>query len=101
MTFLQVIDALVFISGFFIWLLVLPQILLLLKKKQAETNSLFLTVGSMLFQLLLLVQALLWLNWPSAFVMGTSVLGNGVVAFLIVYYRRYPGGIRNRPTVTN
>jgi uncharacterized membrane protein len=92
MSFLHIIDSLVFISGFFIWVLVLPQILLILKKKQAQTNSLFLTVGSLVFQLLLLTQAVLWINWPSAFVMGTSVVGNAIVTVLILYFRRYPGG---------
>jgi hypothetical protein len=50
-----------------------------------------LTVGSLILQLLLFIQALLYVNWPSAFVMGTSVLGNAIIAILIVYYRRFPG----------
>ena len=92
MTFAVIIDALVFVGGLFIWVLVLPQILLLLKKKQAQTNSLFLTGGSFALQLLLFVQAVLRLNWPSAFVMGMSVLGNAIIAVLIIYYRHFPDG---------
>ena len=94
MTFAETVDFIVLVSGFFIWLLVLPHIVVLLKKKRAETNSLFLVFGSMAFQTLLFLQAVLWGNWPSAFVMGMSVLGNAVVAALILFYRRFPGGLR-------
>lgn len=71
---------------------VLPQILLLLREKRAQTNSLFLTGGSFALQLLLFIQAVLRFNWPSAFVMGMSVLGNAIIAVLIIYYRRFPNG---------
>ncbi len=92
MTLLSVVGGLVLVGGFFIWLLVLPQILLLLREKRAQTNSLFLTCGSLGLQLLLFLQAVLRLNWPSAFVMGMSVLGNAIITILIVYYRHFPGG---------
>ncbi len=92
MSFVGIIDSLVFLGGLFIWILFFPQILLLLKEKQANTNSLFLTGGSLVLQILLLIQAILRLNWPSAFVMGMSVLGNLVIVVLVLYYRRFPGG---------
>jgi hypothetical protein len=92
MSFADIIDSLVFFGGLFIWVLFLPQILLLLREKHARTNSLLLTGGSLALQLLLLAQALLRENWPSAFVMGMSVLGNAIIVVLILYYRRFPGG---------
>jgi len=94
MTLMNIVDSLVFFGGFFIWVLFLPQVLLLIKEKQARTNSLFLTGGSFALQLLLLFQAVLRENWPSTFVMGMSVLGNAIIIVLIIYYRRFPGGGR-------
>ncbi len=91
-TFASIIDTLVLVSGFLIWILFVPQIRLLLKEKQSRTNSLFLQWGSLLIQICLLIQVILRSNYQLAFVQAVSIVGVTITLILIHYYRRYPGG---------
>lgn len=91
-TFVAIIDTLVVVAGFLIWLLFIPQIRLLLRERQSRTNSIYLTGGSFLLQSLLLTQVVLYQNWPLAFVQTMSLTGVTVMLALILYYRRFPGG---------
>lgn len=94
--FESVINWLVLISGFFIWLLFVPQIRLLLKHKEAQTNSLALLWGSFVIQVLVLIQVALQANWQLAFVQAVSISGVTITVCLVHYYRRFPGGRRKK-----
>ena len=88
----SVIDTLVLVCGFGIWVFFIPQIRLLLKEKESKTNSLSLMWGSFVIQTLVLIQVLLRENWPLVFVQAMSLTGVTITLILIHYYRRYPGG---------
>lgn len=88
----RIIDILVVVSGFFIWILFVPQIRLLLREKESKTNSLILLCGSWAIQALILAQVALRANWPLLFIQAMSFIGVSITLYLVHYYRRYPGG---------
>ncbi len=92
MTFIEVIDWLVGISGLFTWLLFVPQIKLLLTVKDSQSISLLMIWGSWILQVLVLIQSILHETWSLAFTMGVSVLFLTITNCFVWYYRRFPGG---------
>lgn len=92
LSFVETIDLLVGVLGFFTWVLFLPQIKLLIKEKSSKSISLGMTWGSWGIQVLILTQSLLHQNWSLALTMGVSVVFLTITNALIHYYRFFPGG---------
>ena len=87
-----IMDSLVVLSGFVIWLLFIPQIKLLISVKESKSNSLWASGLSWGLQVLILFQAILYANWSLVFAMGASVFFLTILILVILYYRRFPGG---------
>jgi hypothetical protein len=86
------VDWLVGLSGFFVWILFIPQIKLLLEVKESRSNSIWASVLSGGLQMLILLQALLNSNWALFFTTTVSVVFVAIVLVIILYYRKFPGG---------
>lgn len=83
----MVVDLLVVISGFLSFLVLFPQITLLLRVKRSDSISPIMVGGSILIQSPILVQAILHGNWPLVFTMSMSIAGLAVILMLIYKYR--------------
>lgn len=92
LSFIEAVDLLVGVLGFFTWALFLPQIKLLIKEKSSKSISLGMTWGSWAIQVLILLQSVLHQNWSLALTMGVSVIFLTITNALIHYYRFFPGG---------
>lgn len=91
-TFSQVIAWLVVGTGFFGWLVFIPQIRLLLKVKESRSISLGLSWGTFGMQAIILMHAILQKDWHLTFAVGTSLTCLAIMLSLIHYYRKWPGG---------
>lgn len=87
-----VFDGTVLVIGLFAWLIYIPQIKLLVKKKRSDSLSIEIVWGALFIQSMLFIQQVLRHNWPAAIaavVMASCVV---TVLFLVYHYRRWPGG---------
>lgn len=90
--FAKVIDLAVYLAGFAVWAIFIPQIRLLCQLKRSDSLSFGTVWGSFTIQTLILTQSALKQNWPVLVVMLMSVTCLGIVLALMYRYRRWPGG---------
>ena len=74
------------------WVICIPQFKLLFQTKDSRSNSLFLSIGGLVFQAIFFTNALLQGNLVFVFSMGTGLINGIVMIGLIAYYRAYPDG---------
>ncbi|TSC68847.1 MAG: hypothetical protein G01um101456_457 [Parcubacteria group bacterium Gr01-1014_56] len=88
----QTVDLLVWFNGFVVWIVFIPQMKLLFSVKDSKSISLWTASLSWFLQVIILLQAFLYENWPLVFSMGISLLFLTLLIGIIYYYRRFPGG---------
>lgn len=89
---LQLVNYLVAGSGFIVWILFVPQILLLYKTKDSKSISLWSLWISWVLQVLIVVQGVLITNWSFVFATSVSIAGVSIEIAMVYYYRIFPGG---------
>ena len=89
----DVVDVLVWISGFVTWFVFIPQLKLLYKVKESKSISSLTMWMSWSIQVVILSQALLAGNTSLIFTMLVSVFFISIVIVFVHYYRAFPGGI--------
>ena len=88
----NVIETLVLVVGLCGWAISIPQFRLLLKTKSSHSNSLFVSIGGLLSQVIFFTGALLQKNWTFSFSFGAGLVTSVCMISVIAYYRKYPGG---------
>ncbi len=88
----DVVDVLVWISGFVTWFVFIPQLKLLYKVKESKSISSLTMWMSWSIQVVILSQALLAGNTSLIFTMLVSVFFISIVIVFVHYYRAFPGG---------
>jgi uncharacterized protein with PQ loop repeat len=87
-TFSTIIDGAVYLAGFFVWAIFIPQIRLLYRTRKTEGLSLVTIWGSFTVQSLILTQSILKSNWPVLVVMTMSVVCLVTIILMVYRYRR-------------
>lgn len=89
---LPLINYLVAASGFIVWILFVPQILLLHRTKDSISISLWSLWISWALQILIVIQGALLANWSFVFATSVSITGVSIEIAMVYYYRSFPGG---------
>ena len=98
-TFREVVAWVVFLIGIGGWVVYIPQITLLIRKKESGAISFGLLWGSVAMKLTILLHLLIQIkvDWRLALVYSTSIVCLAILLQLTYRYRRWPGGRKKTP----